>query len=240
MIKTGSQFFKTNIFDKINNEVQISEIILESDPRYTIRLCDVKWLRVPGTLTVSDDEAWLVTKVDYNTMVVDLERPTPEAELKVGQRVRIDSPIFKSGTQLNLNAEEAHKRDNGIILEPLFIWLVETVKGRELLQTENGGAQFEFVFCILFTLNKDIADTYNNERHIDGVIQATQLRSEIKRILDNTNGITRESAIEFIEYNLFGRETKQGIEKYILDANLSGIECRVTVKATRKMCNCEC
>jgi len=241
MIKTGAQFFETNILGKINSEVKIAEIVLSSPTRWVVRLCELKWLRTPGLLLTDSNEGWLVNSINTVNNTVELTPPNDTAVLIAQQVVNIDLPVLKVGTQLNLNAEQTHKMNTvGSPLEPLFVWLVETIKGKRLLKEENGGAQYEFVFCVLFTLNSPIEDTFNNQRHFDGVVQATQLVDELTRVMDESNGITRETAVDFIEYNLFGRETKQGIEKYILDANLSGIECRVTVRATRKMCNCEC
>jgi len=236
MQKTGRQIFKGNIFDKIDNHVMIEEIISTGDS-YEFRVCEPKWMRIGSTFTDTNSYTWNVTSIDYDTKTVIATRPDVLATLKRFDVILIEMPVFKSGTPISVNKEHAMILNSGLTDGNILIWLLETIQGEDGLQTETTGGKVDFVFYILFKI--DTINTLNEDRHNLGIIQATQLRYELKRIMDNTNGVSRDSRIAWKEFNLFGRETTEGIERYILDSNLSGIECRVTVNfSTKLICKC--
>ncbi len=236
MILTGRQFFQQHIFGKIDSNVKIEEII-SSGANYEIQVCNPKWMRSGSKFMDVRGVVWMVSEIDYDTNVVTCVRLTNTAVLNRLETIVIDSPVFKSGTPRNLTKEEALALTGGASSATMFIWLLETISGNDPIKTENGGSDFDYTFYILFST--DYPSTTNEQRHNHGIIQATQLRAELKRIMDETNGIFRLTKMDWKEFNYFGRENESGMESFILNANLSGIECRVSVRATRKLiCKC--
>lgn len=235
---TARQFFQQHIYGKIDQKVKIEEVISASAPSITFRVCNPKWMRVGSKFVDIRSDEWTVTSIDYTTNVVGATCEATVATLNRLETIVIDKPLFKSGTPLNLNKEEALALNNNVKASEMLIWLLETISGVDALKQENGGSDFDYTFYILFKIDA-IENTNNEDRHNIGVIQATQVRQELKRIMDETNGIFRLTAINFKEFNYFGRETSNGIEQFILNSNLSGIECRVSVRSTRKLlCKC--
>jgi len=238
MVKTGREVFKAVVYDKINGLIKVERIIDATDSNYYIvQICELKWLRNGSFVTLNNTVTFAVSEIDYSLKTVKLTKLNPLDTLVNGDVLQLEFPAFNSGTPLNYNKERQMTINAAIQVAPINIWLLESIKGSRPLKTEYMGYSFDFVFYILY--DADLTNTLNAQRHETNIRYATQIRAEIERVLDETNGVFRTSELAFRELPIFGKETENGIEQYIIDANMSGIECRVSVRVTTEfLCKC--
>jgi len=239
MKKTGREVFHDEIFLKIDRSIKIKSIVEEGFNEQGLEFiifstCDYKWLRVNNTIEDIRGEFWGVIEITGTNIKV--LKPSGEAELNRNEKVLIPPVFFKSGTPMNLNEENKLKERADVLFQTPIVWLLETIKGRDLEANLPYDTEFDFTYyCLEYS---KFNDWLNERRHFEGVKPMTQLSNEIKRVIDLKRGMIRIGDIPFRELNRFGREQESGFTDYILGENLSGTENRATVQFKHDMCNC--
>lgn len=233
MRKTGRQVFESEIFEKINRNVSVKEIVSVDGSNVSFKSCNTKWLISGLEFQDNMGNTWLTLSVSGKT--VSATTQAPGISLSKGDVVTL--PVFfASGTPVNLNSENKKKQNNNTAVQTPVVWLRETISGRDLPQPAPYSTSFDFHFYCLHRIS-NFNETNNEIRHRI-TFAMTQLNAEIMRIVDAKLLMLRDGDSQFREFNFFGKETQDGLEKYILNANLSGVENRCSILFDRKICNC--
>lgn len=66
----------------------------------------------------------------------------------------------------------------------------------------------------------------------------TKLADEFIKVVRNNRQYQRVDEWEIVEFSRFGSEQENGYFKNILDANLSGVELRITLRKYKENCKC--
>lgn len=233
-MKTGKQIFQELILDKIDRTVTVKSIVSVSSTEIVFTVCRTKWMRVGQSFSFGA-ATFNIINVDIDTNTVT-STVSEDGEFAVGSELLIVNPTFLSGTPLNLNGENKLRDRAGVDLVMPIVWLFESISGSIPEFTETDVVSFDFDFYCLDLYNYE--DWLNDDRHAKCIYPMTQLRDEILNTIDREFGIERNGKADFTEFSRFGREDENGFKKYILDLNLSGIECRISVEIDREGCNC--
>lgn len=234
-MKTGKQIFESLIMDKIDRTVTIESIVSSGEVQVTFTVCNTKWM-ADGQLFYLGELAWEIASVDIDTNTIIANFQADQEGLQRGDIITIQAPTFLSGTPRNLN-EENHLKDNaGVDIVLPIVWLLEPIESTRYDKGEYYGGEFNFTFYCLQLFNG--MDWLNDDRHEFCIYPMTQLMDAIHRVIEVSDDFDRDAEIKLTELSRFGREAQTGFTQYILDRNLSGLECQMTVKVERDACYC--
>lgn len=234
-MKTGKQVFEDYILANLNRSVQVKEIISSTETSVTFKVCNTKWM-VAGQSFVLNNEEWGISGVNPFTKVVTATIPSEEAEINVNDVILIVNPTFLSGTPRNLEGENKLRNSAGVPLIMPLVWLFENIDGENPDKFSEVGAIFNYQFYCLTEYN--YSDWLNDDRHDKCVYPMTQLKDAVLEAIDTAYELKRVGSAQFEEFSRFGREDISGFQKYILNLNLSGVECRTSVEVDRDSCTC--
>jgi len=234
-LKTGKQIFKEFIVDQIDRSITVQSIVDITLTTYEFTVCGTKWM-TEGQIFTLNGYDWTIVSVDIESNTIISTIPDELAVINKNDTILIQTPTFLSGTPKNLNGENQLRDRNGVTLVMPIIWLLESLSGSDMTKENYHAKEFDFQFYCLTLFNGE--DWLNDDRHSKCVFPMTQLKDEILRVIDYSYDVNRDSDSSFTEFSRFGREDSSGFQKYILDLNLSGVECQITVQVDRDNCNC--
>ena len=200
-----------------------------------VTVCSHKWARTGTTVTDELSNTYTVVSVDYDTNEVEL---LPNGAWNFsGDSYTLTKPYFFTGTPLatnkewsNFNADERNKVP--------FSWLVEPTS--ETFKSVEDTLERESTLLIVFLDSNNVSQWITTETH------ANRLQALYNMVQEFVDTIKREALFysDNLEYNTknftkFGRETSSGVENNIIDANLTGVELRLTLPVN-KTTSCEC
>jgi hypothetical protein len=139
------------------------------------------------------------------------------------------------GTKLATNLEWT-KMSNDVKTKTPIIWLLETTRERVFGRGDSREREFEIRMYFLDETN--IKD-YATKDHREQVVRPMQ-----QLVLEFIETIKRSPEYQTIEeyemysFSRFGVQQDNGYFKNILDANLSGVELRLTLTKFKSNCKC--
>lgn len=234
-MKTGRQLFE-EVLNTIDNSVSIKSIVNANASEIIFTVCSLKWLRKDLTFQDELGNQWQVSAFDYETKQITTLVPAVGLELKEGESIFIQKPVFKSGTPMNMENEWNLEERAGVYPFTPIIWLLETIRGKGFNRKSSIGKEFDFTFYALEY--SDIVDWLNVDRHNNGVVPMTALADAVIEAFDLYFGTSVEDGFAIREFNIFGREKEDGFISYLLSKNLSGVEYKPRISATREACEC--
>lgn len=238
-MKTGSQVFKTAIFDNIDNTIEV--ISVQTAPgsetnKFTV--CNAKWAVPGGTFTDPDNFVWPITVVDFDTNEIWALSPSDDAvPIFYGEVLSLRMPEFWSGTRANVNDELAARQADSVAQIGPIIWLKEVIRLRIPPQSGPKMKKFQFTWaCLNFY---DDLKHLNADRHNLVLYPMTQLGQETLDTIDRVVGLERPGYCESFEFSRFATEGKDGFEKLIIDLSLSGTSYTADVEVDEThYCKC--
>lgn len=193
-------------------------------------ICNTKWSRKGKTLTVGID-SFLIDEVEPNEWIKVSQAPPPIFD---GLAV-LPSPFYIDGTKKAVNREWTLSTNNLFEKTPI-VWLLGTLNYKQF--GRESVFNFESSLRIFFLDETDIVNYYTSDHETNVVYPMKQLAMEfIETINKNRNYKTIEDW-EIIEFTRFGVEQENGMFQNILDANLSGVELRITLTKYKENCKC--
>jgi hypothetical protein len=91
----------------------------------------------------------------------------------------------------------------------------------------------------LFFLDETNVTQYLNSAHRENVVEPMErLLNEFLNVVNSDREYKTVEDYEVITFSRFGVENEQGMFKNVLDANLSGVELRVTLSKYKEKCKC--
>jgi len=193
--------------------------------------CETKWVRKGKLLTVGID-AFIVDGVEPNEWITVQQAPPPTFE----GIVNIPVPFYIHGTKKATNREWTIST-NDLTQKTPIIWLLGPVRytafGRESSKEYEADLR-------LFFLDETDPTNYYTEDHMEQVVYPMeQLANEFLLTLQNDANYASIDQWEIIEFSRFGTEQDNGFFQNILDANLSGVELRMTLtRFKNNICKC--
>lgn len=219
------QSIDCNIYGELNDDV---------DPNIWVS-CNLKWARV-GKIIMDEttgNSFTIVSLVDDALILEPLPtNPTGEPPSNV---LLLPNPFYLSGTKIAANNEWS-KVTNSLMAKTPVIWLLELIRfktyGRE------STIDFETDVRLFFLDETNVTQYYTSDHRSNVVMPMTQLVGEFMESVARSRSYQTIDQYEIITFSRFGVEQEQGVFKNILDANLSGVEMRVTLTKYKQNCKC--
>jgi hypothetical protein len=215
------------IVESMDNTVNVSSFVGND-----LVTCGLKWARVGMTVTDSGDNEYIVTAINHEARTMTVDGGTFS-----GTTIALKMPLFSSGTPIATNTEwKAFDRDERNKLP--FAWLVEPT--REKFKGEQDTLERESDILMVFLDSNNVTKWFTIDTH-DNRLQSlyNMVDAFIQAIKENP--LFYSDLLEFDTKNFtkFGKETSKGMEANIIDANLTGVELRLTLPINRAE-NCYC
>jgi len=196
--------------------------------------CHTKWMRVGKSVCNVDGSEYKVNALNRDVEFF--------AEAVLGSATPLDkgaitlqSPFWISGTHIATNNEWAKASANLLSKTPLA-WLLEALR----MQKYGLGSTIDFDSDIrIFFLDETDIVNYYTADHREQVVEPMEelAKGFIDAVASNRKFKTIED-YEMLTFSRFGVERSDGMFQNILDANLSGVELRVTLTKYKENCKC--
>ena len=197
--------------------------------------CNIKWARV-GKIVIDPETGnsfTIVSIVDEGLILEQL--PMNPSSGDAGNVLLLPNPFYLSGTKIAANNEWS-KVTNSLMAKTPVIWLLELIRfksyGRESV------IDFESDLRLFFVDETNVTQYYTSDHRANVVTPMTQLASEFIDTIGSLREYQTVDQFEIITFSLFGVEQDQGVFKNILDANLSGVELRISLTKYKQNCKC--
>lgn len=219
-----------DIINKMNNVINVKSFVGN-----VLTVCGVKWARDNKTVTDSLGNEFKITDVNHDTLEITLTPVTgPDFS---GKTLDLPFPSYFFGTPISTNKEWGNFDADEKKKVP-FIWLVEPTS--ETLNPEDNPIERNSDLVLVFLDSNNIEQWRTEDTHSE------RLRSLYNMVEEFINAINKNTLFEPLvtkrikNYTKFGKETvDKGFEKNIIDANLTGIELRLTLLVNKEdACNC--
>lgn len=200
---------------------------------HMIETCDAKYSRAHKHLFYLNDQS-----VVENTTIDHLEGDNIYQVGNVNSQnpqFFLQKPFFVSGTHISANREWSIF-DKDLMKKTPLIWLLETTRlkkfGRESVYAYTGDLR-------IFFLDETNPKQYKNKDHLEQAVNPMHnLANLFLETIAKDVKFKPIDEYELITFARFGVERQDGIFQNIIDANLSGVELRLTLTKYKENCNC--
>ena len=219
----------SNIVNEIVNNIDTTiQGVYSIDDEKTYS-CNTKWARM-GKYVWNNGYRYLIESLEENEWLIGQH----DTELLDGT-IYLPSPLFIHGTKKATNREWTILTTSVTSKTPI-IWLLGSLNYKQFGREST--IDIESSLRIFFLDETDVTNYYTADHVTQVVYPMEQLAMEfIETINKNRNFKTIEDW-EIIEFTRFGVEQENGMFQNILDANLSGVELRITLTKYKENCKC--
>jgi len=193
--------------------------------------CKTKWARKGKTVTDSGGNIFTIKDLEFDEYIVGTN-PLP---IDLDGIINLNAPFFIHGTKKATNLEWT-KVTNNVTFKTPIIWLLGSLNFKQF--GRESVIDIESSVRIFFLDETDIVN-YKTSDHIENVVYP--MEQVAKEFIDTVNRNRKFKTIEsweIIEFTRFGVEQENGYFQNILDANLSGVELRITLTKYKENCKC--
>jgi len=224
----------TNIIGELVSRIDNVCIGIFDSATARTMICDTKYLRVGKYVTNDTGDKYMVTKVvedEYIEVKPDL-LGSPDLEGKI----YLPAPFYISGTKYATNREWTISTNDLTSKTPLA-WLLELIR----LEKQGRGSSVNWRSDLrMFFLDETDIQNYYTKDHRDNVVEPMSRLAELfMEVIDEDRTFETIDDYELVTFSRFGVETDRGMFENILDANLSGVELRITLGKYKANCHCE-
>lgn len=218
----------SNIVSDLVNEIDSTIVGQWNATESRTDVCSTKWGRIGKTITNASDESFLIQDLEPDEWIMT-------EPIGADGVLTLAKPFFITGTRIATNSEWTKATPNLLNKTPL-IWLLEVINYRAFGREST--MEFESDLRLFFLDETNVAQFYTSD-HREQVVQPMEslAREFIDTIGRNRNFKTIEE-FEMITFSRFGVERENGMFQNILDANLSGVELRLTLEKFKENCKC--
>lgn len=223
------QIVKQEIWANMDRTIHVSSFDITNDI-ITLNVCDTKWARVGLGLVDDAPSGFTIVTVDHENRVITLNGSSWVGNGTL-QRYK-----FFIGTPISTNEEwTAFSRDERQKVP--FVWMVEPTQ--EEIQGVNSDLERISDIRLVFLDDNFIGKWLTDEVH-ENRLQAIYNAVEwfLKAIKGNPLFEFKDTYV-VKNFTKFGTESTQGFAANIIDANLTGIEVRLSLPINKDdNCNC--
>jgi hypothetical protein len=193
--------------------------------------CKTKWTRV-GKTVLCNGENFLVTELEEDEYLIGI-RTNPFVLLE--GTIFLPRPLFIHGTKKATNREWTILSNNVSSKTPI-IWLLGSLNYKQFGREST--IDIESSLRIFFLDETDVTNYYTADHVTQVVYPMEQLAMEFINTINKNRNFKIIEDWEIIEFTRFGVEQENGMFQNILDANLSGVELRITLTKYKENCKC--
>lgn len=209
-------------------------VMVQSFVGNVLTACNPKWSRSGKTVKDYLGNEYTIASVNHTDSTITL---TPlGAWTFSGTTLLINKPTFFVGTPIATNSEWAAFSNNEANKVP-FIWMVEPT--REVFLDEYSTIKRRSDLRIVFLDSNDTQKWLTMDTHNNRLQALYYMVDEFVRVIQNNNVFfSDDMTYDVVNFTKFGKETAQGVEKNIIDANLTGLDLKITVSISSGCTNC--
>jgi len=231
----------TDVADEVGHLIQAmdctinGELNTEIEPNEWVT-CNGKWARVGKIVIdpVTGNSFTIVSAVE-NMYFVLKPLPTNPTVEPPGNVLLLPNPFYLSGTKIAANNEWS-KVSNSLMAKTPVVWLLELIRFKSYGREST--IDFESDLRLFFLDETNVTQYYTSDHRSNVVSPMTELASEFIDTIGSLRQYKTVDQFEIITFSRFGVEQDQGVFKNILDANLSGVELRLTLTKYKQNCKC--
>lgn len=199
----------------------------------SILTCHTKWMRVGKSVWNADGDEYRVTEIDRDISFKAVPLiPTAPA---LDGIITLQAPFWISGTQIATNNEWS-KASSNLLLKTPITWLLETLRMTKFGYGDT--RDFETDIRLFFLDETDIVNYYTADHREQVVVPMSELANAFIEVVKSNPKFETLTEYDMITFSRFGVERNDGMFKNILDANLSGLELKVTLVKYKENCKC--
>jgi hypothetical protein len=200
-------------------------------PLDRLDFCATKWAR-PGKFIYKDGDQFLI-----NSFVIDetLSITATGAGVAGPGTYELEKPFYLPGTKLAANAEWTKASPNLREKTP-FIWLYEVIRVKTFGRGDT--REFETEVRIFFLDETNVKDFYTVDHRENVVMPMQNLALQFIEALQKDRTFKTVEDYVIVQFSRFGVETDKGVIENIIDANLSGVELKITLTKYKNNCKC--
>jgi hypothetical protein len=218
------------IYQSIDNTIEGMWNVAQSRTDF----CATKWARVGKIVVDSIGREYLIEQIDYDNWIIATALDPLNLDPLEGM-IYLPQPFWISGTRIVTNNEWG-KFSNDLTQKLPLVWLLEVLRYRRF--GRESVIEFESDLRLFF-LDETNVTQYLNSAHRENVVEPMErLLNEFLNVVNSDREYKTVEDYEVITFSRFGVENEQGMFKNVLDANLSGVELRVTLSKYKEKCKC--
>ena len=194
--------------------------------------CDTKWARVGKIVFDQFANQYQITKVDVDISITlspigHTNEPT--------DILYLPTPFWITGTKLATNAEWS-KAEKSLMKKTPLAWLLEVIRLRKY--GRDSVIEFESDLRMFFLDETNATQYYTSDHRENVVFPMERLALEFIKQIENNRNFQTIDQYDIITFSRFGVERENGMFQNVLDANLSGVELRITLTKFKENCKC--
>lgn len=216
------------LVSQINGEINGDYNVIES-AFYT---CDTKWARVGKIVFDEFANQYQITKVAVDVYIAlspigHTNKPT--------YILYLPTPFWITGTKLATNAEWS-KAEKSLMRKTPLAWLLEVIRLRKY--GRDSVIEFESDLRMFFLDETNATQYYTSDHRENVVFPMERLALEFIKQIENNRNFQTIDQYDIVTFSRFGVERENGMFQNVLDANLSGVELRITLTKFKENCKC--
>jgi hypothetical protein len=196
-------------------------------------VCKTKWIRKGKKVFDSVGNEYTITDFEVDSWIK--YEPAPPDVLPLEGTIYLEEPYFMTGTKMSANMEWT-KEGNDLTQKTPIVWYLDFIRFREF--GRDSAIDFESDVRIFFLDETNVRQFYTKDHRQEVVRPMTELLEEFISTVRKNRNFKRIDDFEILTFTRFGTEREQGYFENILDANLSGVELRVTLVKYKENCTC--
>jgi hypothetical protein len=222
----------TNIVGQLVSQIN-GEIHGEYDSNAsTFYTCDTKWARVGKIVFDQSVNQYQITKVEVDISITlspigHTNEPT--------DILYLPTPFWITGTKLATNAEWS-KAEKSLMKKTPLAWLLEVIRLRKY--GRDSVIEFESDLRMFFLDETNATQYYTSDHRENVVFPMERLALEFIKQIENNRNFQTIDQYDIVTFSRFGVERENGMFQNVLDANLSGVELRITLTKFKENCKC--
>lgn len=219
------------IAEKMDRNVTV-DLISGND----LTVCNPKWAATDKVVYDLLGNEYRITAVDNSAKVITVN--PLGAYSFTGATLILNKPHFFTGTPIATNTEWTAKFTDDLRKKTPFIWMVEPTD--EVDQTdEDNSLERQSTIRVVFLDQNNHEQWLTKDTHKYRLQALYNMRTEFTNVIKKSLLFEGYSNATFRNLTKFGRETASGFEANIIDANLTGVDSRLTLSIySTGDCNC--
>ena len=196
-------------------------------------VCKTKWIRKGKKVTDSSGNEYVVTDFSIDEWII--ATPVDASNPPLEGIISINEPYFITGTKMSANREWTIVT-NDVTAKTPIVWYLDFIRFKQFGREST--IEFESELRIFFLDETDVVNYYTQD-HRDNVVQPmTELVESFIESVHGNRIFKRIEDFEILTFSRFGVEKENGMFQSILDADLSGVELRLTLVKYKENCKC--
>jgi hypothetical protein len=216
------------LVSQVNGEINGEYNVIES----AFYSCDTKWARVGKIVFDEFANQYQITKVAVDVYI----QLSPIGHTnKPTDILYLPTPFWITGTKLATNAEWS-KAEKSLMKKTPLAWLLEVIRLRKY--GRDSVIEFESDLRMFFLDETNATQYYTSDHRENVVFPMERLALEFIKQIENNRNFQTIDQYDIVTFSRFGVERENGMFQNVLDANLSGVELRITLTKFKENCKC--